>query len=167
MLIKKYLQFISESNIEDFNSFGEWLESLSDDEYILNIVNRYIDDHNKLYGGQDINPTIDLVNAVNLLDDRVKNEIKSQIDKYLEIGIEEKKPTLISSTDTSELLGESIEVQSEVSMAGKGIFNSFLKSLTALGLKESNPNWALCPEDFLLYYSFENLNVDAVRQIFA
>ena len=166
MLVKRYLQFISESNLEDFESFGKWIESLSEDEYILNIVNRYIDDHNKLYGGEDIDPTIDLVNAVNLLDDRAKIEIKLQIENYLQNGIQEKQPIVRPSTDTSELLGESVQSQAEVSVAGKGIFNSFLKSLTALGLKESNPNWSLCPEDFLLYYSFQNLNSDVVRQIF-
>ena len=66
-MIKRYLEFISESNVDGFESFGKWIESLSNDEYILNIVNRYIDDHNKLYAGEDIDPTIDLSNAVNLL----------------------------------------------------------------------------------------------------
>lgn len=164
-MIKRYLEFIKE-DFNGFESFGKWIESLSGDEYVLNIVNRYIDDHNKLYSGEDIDPTIDLSNAVNLLDDRVKNEIKLQIEDYLQSGIQEKEPLVLPSTDTSELLGESIQAQSEVSVAGKGIFHSFLKSLTALGLKESNPEWSLCPEDFLLYYSFRNLNSDLVKQIF-
>ena len=75
-MIKRYLEFISESNVDGFESFGKWIESLSNDEYILNIVNRYIDDHNKLYAGEDIDPTIDLSNAVNLLDERTQLEIK-------------------------------------------------------------------------------------------
>lgn len=164
-MIKKYLDFIKE-DLNGFESFGKWIESLSGDEYVLNIVNRYIDDHNKLYNGEDIDPTIDLSNAVNLLDDKVKNEIKFQIENYLQTGIQEKEPLVLPSTDTSELLGESIQAQAEVSVAGKGIFHSFLKSLTALGLKESNPEWSLCPEDFLLYYSFRNLKSDLVKQIF-
>ena len=165
-MIKRYLEFISESNVDGFESFGKWIESLSDDDYILNIVNRYIDDHNKLYAGEDVDPTIDLSNAVNLLDDRTQLEIKQQIDEYLQTGIQEKEPDIIPSTDTTELLGESIQAQSEVTVAGKGIFNSFLKSLTALGLKESNPNWNICPDDFLLYYSFQNLQSELVKQIF-
>lgn len=165
-MIKRYLEFISESNVDGFESFGKWIESLSDDEYILNIVNRYIDDHNKLYAGEDVDPTIDLSNAVNLLDDRTQLEIKQQIDEYLQTGIQEKEPVIMPSTDTTELLGESIQAQSEVTVAGKGIFTSFLKSLTALGLKESNPNWSICPEDFLLYYSFQNLQSELVKQIF-
>jgi len=167
MIIKRYLDFISESNSEDFNSLGEWVESLSDDEYIMNIVNRYVDDYQKLYGGSDINPTIDLSNAINLLDDRIKEEIKQQIDEYLSKGIEEKEPIILPSTETSELLGESVESQSEISVAGKGIFTSFLKSLTALGQRESNPNWEICPEDFLIYYSFQNLESEVVKQIFS
>ena len=165
-MIKRYLEFISESNVDGFESFGKWIESLSNDEYILNIVNRYIDDHNKLYAGEDVDPTIDLSNAVNLLDERTQLEIKQQIDEYLQTGIQGKEPDIIPSTDTTELLGESIQAQSEVTVAGKGIFNSFLKSLTALGLKESNPNWSICPEDFLLYYSFQNLQSELVKQIF-
>jgi hypothetical protein len=166
MIIKKYLEFIKESS-EDFNSLGEWIESLSGDEYVMNIVNRYIDDTQNLYNGDDINPTIRLSNAINLLDEKTQSEIKLQIDKYLESGIEDKEPVMISSTDTSELLGESVDVQTEVTVAGKGIFTSFLKCLTALGLKESNPNWELCPDEFLLYYQFLNLESDVVKQIFS
>ena len=62
MVIKKYLDFIKESS-DEFNSLGEWIESLSDDEYVMNIVNRYINDDKDLYGGDDINPDIDLSNA--------------------------------------------------------------------------------------------------------
>lgn len=166
MIIKRYFQFIFESNVEDFESFGKWIESLSNDEYVLNIVNRYINDYNKLYGGYDIDPTIDLSNAVNLLDARTKSEIQKQIEEYLQTGIQEKEPTIMSSTDTTELLAETVQSQSETNVAGKGIFTSFLKSLTALGLKESIPNWSICPEDFLLYYSFDNLNSEKVKQVF-
>jgi hypothetical protein len=64
-MIKKYLDFIKESS-DEFNSIGEWVESLSDDEYVKNIVNRYINDYNDMYGGDDIDPTIDLSNSINL-----------------------------------------------------------------------------------------------------
>jgi hypothetical protein len=166
MLIKKYLQFISES-FEEYSSVGEWVKSLSDDPYILNIVNRFINDDDKLYGGEDISPDIDLENAINLLPDNVQKDIKNQIDNYLQNGIEEKDPQVLSSTDTEVLLGESVEAQSEVTVAGKGIFQSFLKSLTALGQKEVNPDWNDCPEDFLIFYSFKNLESEIVKQIFS
>lgn len=171
MIIKRYLQFINES--EQFN-LGLYLTEpsengtcLCDDVYVMNIVSRYIDDNQELYGGEDINPDIDLENAVNLLDDRTKLEIKQQIDDYLQNGIEEKEPVVSPSTDTDVLLGESVQAQSEVTVAGKGIFTSFLKCLTALGQKESNVNWEVCPDDFLLYYYFPNLESDVVKQIFS
>ena len=72
-MIKKYLEFIKE-NKEDFNSLGEWVESLYSDEYIKNIVNRFLG---------EITPDIKLSNDINLLDSREQADIKKQIeDKY-------------------------------------------------------------------------------------
>jgi hypothetical protein len=50
--------------------------------------------------------------------------------------------------------------------AGKGIFTSFLKALTALGQKENNPNFEKCPDNFLLFYYYPNLDATIVKQIF-
>lgn len=174
MIIKRFIQFISEDKM-GFNTIGEWIESLSDDDYVMNIVNRYL---------KDISPDIDLVNAINLLDEREQHDIKSQVQKYLSDGIEEKDPTIITSTRTSNLMnhrsgmntsfvlgisggkfvGESVE--GEISVSGKGVFNSFLKALTALGQKDSNPNYDVCPENFLIFYSISNLEGDSVKSIF-
>ena len=146
MKVRKYLDFISEkSNL--YNSLGEWVESLIEDEYVKNIVNRYT---------QDIDPDIELSNAINVLDKRIQNEMKSQIENYLQNGIQEKEPEVLASTDL-EMLDES---------AGKGVFTSFLKSLTALGQKETNPNWEKCPDNFLLFYYYPNLDSTIVKQIF-
>ena len=146
MKVRKYLDFISEkSNL--YNSLGEWVESLIEDEYVKNIVNRYT---------QDIDPDIELSNAINVLDKRIQNEMKSQIENYLQNGIQEKEPQVLASTDL-EMLDES---------AGKGVFTSFLKSLTALGQKETNPNWEKCPDNFLLFYYYPNLDSTIVKQIF-
>lgn len=146
MKVRKYLDFISE-NSNLYNSFGEWVESLIEDEYVKNIVNRYT---------QDIDSDIELSNAINVLDKRIQNEMKSQIENYLQNGIQEKEPEVLASTDL-EMLDES---------AGKGVFTSFLKSLTALGQKETNPNWEKCPDDFLLFYYYPNLDSTIVKQIF-
>ena len=94
MKLKKYNEFIIESNSNGFNSLGEWVESLIDDDYVKNIISRYT---------KDIDPDIELSNAINILDERTKYEIKSQIDNYLENGIEEKDPTIVASTDIEEL----------------------------------------------------------------
>ena len=148
-MIKKYLEFIKEGNIE--GSLGEWIESLYQDEYVKNIVNRYIG---------EIGPDIRLSNAINLLDDATKKEIKQQIDHYQEVGIEEKEPIIAASTDLEPL------TESEITMAGKGIFHSFLKALTALGQKERQCETEKCPDDFLLFYLCENIDAAVVKQVF-
>jgi hypothetical protein len=150
-MIKRYLEFIKE-DFNGFNSLGEWVESLMDDEYVRNIVARYT---------KDSDASIDLSNAINILDDNTKDEIKYQIDNYLQNGIEEKEPTFLTSTDLEEL------TESEITVAGKGIFISFLKALTSLGQKELGPNWSKSPDDFLLYYYYPNLQSEHVKQVFS
>lgn len=149
-MIKKYLEFIKENN--EFNSLGEWVESLYSDEYVKNIVNRFI---------SDITPDIKLSNAINLLDDNEKADIKAQIDEYKKNGIEDKDVDVLASAET-ELLESADSV-----LSGKGIFTSFLKSLTALGKKDTTPNKDKCPDDFLLYYFYENMNSEDVKSVFS
>lgn len=151
-MIKRYLEFIKENQINDFNSLGEWIESLMDDEYVRNIISRYT---------KDSDHSIDLSNAINILDDKTKQEIKAQIDYYLENGIEEKEPQFLISTDLEPL------TESEITVAGKGIFISFLKSLTSLGQKEVQPSWEKCPDGFLLFYHYPNLQSEDVKQVFS
>ena len=150
-MIKRYLEFIKE-NLNGFNSLGEWIESLMNDEYVRNIVSRYT---------KDSDHSIDLSNAINILDDKTKQEIKAQIDYYLENGIEEKEPQFLISTDLEPL------TESEITVAGKGIFISFLKSLTSLGQKEVQPSWEKCPDGFLLFYHYPNLQSEDVKQVFS
>jgi hypothetical protein len=150
-MIKRYLEFIKE-NLNGFNSLGEWIESLMNDEYVRNIVARYT---------KDSDHSIDLSNAINILDDKTKQEIKAQIDHYLENGIEEKEPQFLVSTDLEPLM------ESEITIAGKGIFISFLKSLTSLGQKEVQPSWEKCPDGFLLFYHYPNLQSEDVKQVFS
>ena len=150
-MIKRYLEFIKE-NLNGFNSLGEWIESLMEDEYVRNIIARYT---------KDSDHSIDLSNAINILDDKTKQEIKAQIDHYLENGIEEKEPQFLVSTDLEPL------TESEITVAGKGIFISFLKSLTILGQKEVQPSWEKCPDGFLLFYHYPNLQSEDVKQVFS
>lgn len=152
-MIKRYLEFIKE-DFNGFHSLGEWVESLIDDDYIKNIVTRYT---------KEIDPSVRLANSINVLDERTKSEIKSQIDDYLRLGIQEKEPYFSASTDLTQLT-ESTET---VSAAGKGIFSSFLKSLTALGLKEGVPALETCPDNFLFYYHYPNIQSELVKQIFS
>lgn len=151
-MIKKYLEFIKE-NKEDFNSIGEWVESLYDDEYIKNIVNRFLG---------EITPDIKLSNAINLLDPREQADIKKQIEDYQQNGLQEHPEAKVSaSTEVEDLL------ESEITMAGKGIFNSFLKALTALGQKNGQPTLDKSPDEFLLFYHYPKLISDDVKIVFS
>jgi len=157
-MIKRYLEFIKESDNDihqfgEYHSLGEWVESLYEDDYIKNIVNRYI---------SDITPDIILSNAINILDENTKAEIKSQIEDYQKNGIQDKETEVVVSTDTESLLEST-----EITIAGKGIFTSFLKSLTALGQKDAKPSKDKCPENFLLFYHYPNLNAEDVKTIFS
>lgn len=151
-MIKKYFQFIKETKD---NSFGEWVESHADDDYVKNIINRFIG---------DVDPKIRIANAINLLDDNDKLDIKNQLDDYLEHGIQEKEPEVSTTVLKNDLMNE--QVQDEISLAGKGIFHSFLKSLTALGKKDTKSNLEKCPDDFLIFYYYESLIPDDVKNIF-
>lgn len=154
-MIKRFLEFVNNNE-----SLGDLVESLYDDDYVKNIVNRYIG---------DISPDIELSNAINLLDDRTKSDIKSQIEEYQSNGIQDKDVEMIASTEVNESKVVEMpvpEVQSEISIAGKSIFSSFLKSLTALGQKEKQPNLDKCPSQFLLFYFYDNLYANDVKSIF-
>lgn len=85
MIIKKFNKFKNEnkqsnSEIEDL---GLFIEKNIKHDYIKNIINRYI---------SDIDPSIRVANAVNLLDDKTKKDIKRQVIDYLNNGIIEKDP---------------------------------------------------------------------------
>lgn len=148
MKLKKYIEFVNESTTD---SFGEWIESNYSDQNIRNIVTKYI---------KDTDSTIRLANVINTLEESEKSQLKKEIDLYSQKGVEEKEPQFTISTDLEPL------IESEVSIAGKGIFTSFLKSLTSLGQKEKEPDWKNCPDNFLLFYYFPLLDASIVKQIF-
>ena len=170
-MIKKYIEFIKE-NLEvksenSFNSLGEWVEYLYDfyknDEIKLSnlksIINRdfNISREDNL---NDIESDIRLANAINILDDKTKSEMSSLLTSFIEEGIVEKEPVVEFSTDVEDLN------EGDITMSGKNIFKSFLKTLTALGKKDQQPNRELCPDDFLFYYNYDNIVSEDLKQIF-
>jgi hypothetical protein len=125
------------------------VESLIDDDYVKNIVSRYT---------KDISPDVNLSNAINVLDEKTQNEVRYQIDEYLKNGTTDKDVNVIASTDLEEI--------TESETAGKGIFSSFMKSITALGKKDMKPDWEKCPADYLIFYYYPNLDSQQIKQIF-
>lgn len=170
-MIKKYLQFIKESfekSRVDFNSLGEWVEYLyelysTDDEKLSNlksIVNRNFNVKGK-ESLEEIGSDIRLANAINILDENAQKEMESMILDFIQNGVSEKEPIISTSTDLEQI------TESEITKAGRGIFHSFLKTLTALGQKEKTSEVERCPENFLLFYLYENLDANAVKEVFS
>ena len=170
-MIKKYLQFIKESldkSRQDFNSLGEWVEYLydlySNDEEKLSNLKSIVNRNFNTKGTDSLNSIdsdIRLSNAINLLDDNVQKEMESNILDFFENGTLEKEPVISVSTDLESL------TESEITKAGRGIFHSFLKTLTALGQKEKSSEIERCPDNFLLFYFYENLEAEIVKQVFS
>jgi len=167
-MIKRYYEFLKESVLnkrENFNSLGEWVEYLYENlkedrlEYIKNIVTRNFN----IKGDDlsDIKSYIRLSNAINILDDKIKEEIETLLKDYLENGLSNDDIVINTSTDLENIN------ESEITKAGKGIFHSFLKTLTALGQKDKDHDIENCPSNFLLYYLYENLESDSVKSIFS
>ena len=143
-MIKNYLTFIKEnkelfsdyiSNILD-NSEGEKLE------FLKGLINQYL---------LEIDQKVDLDNAINILDDSEKSELKRRIESFL--NNEEKDPDVLASVNISESYGSNV-------------LNTFFKCLTALGLKDNKPQTENTPDDFLFIYNLNNLELNKVKSVF-
>ena len=113
MIIKKYIDFIKEDK-KGFSNLGEWIDSLSDDEYVMDIVNRYL---------KEFDPDIELSNAINLLDDREKADIEAQ--KQMTKELEEQEKSIINRNINKDLINRQKEIltrllESEKAMMERG-----------------------------------------------
>lgn len=145
MKLKRFEQFVSGST-ED-QSIGEWIESVSkEDEYLLNLISHYT---------QEVDPSVRLANAIDILDNFEKQELYHKIKDHLEGNKQPQSVDIIASVDTEDML-ENVQ-------GGKNIFQSFLKVITALGLKEHQPDWNKTPQDFLIYFLYENVDVEKFK----
>lgn len=133
-MIKKFNLFIKE-NIE----FGDYVEKQMKDENINRLILPYIKDSKK---------DLKIANAINILDQDKKDEIKNIIDNYLENGLSNK-------TD--------ISVSTVIESSGKGIFNTFLKALSAISASSIIKK---IKKDFLLFYIIESIEPQLLIEIF-
>jgi hypothetical protein len=148
-MIKNYNQFIKES-FNGFRTIGEYIESLSkDNDYALNIISQYT---------QDIDPTVRIANVINLLP-KSTQELILKLIKDEKTGREEPKEADIIAY-TSANLNESVD-----SLAGKKIFQCFLKVITALGEKEISYNAEKTLKDFIFYFETNLLSVEDVKSV--
>ena len=141
-MLKKYFQFIKE-NVKDIekthHSLGEWIEDLCENNReILELVRPYL-----IESKADVR----IANTINVLGSAERNSIYKIVKDYLDGN----------SSDTNittfvDMTNESVETELN---AGKHIFNSFLKVITSLGLKDTKPNWDNIPDDFLLFFEYK------------
>lgn len=143
-MIRKYFDFLRESRITDkYHSMGEYIEKeFGDDEYALNIVSQHT---------KDIDPTIRLANAVNLLPEETQNLILDLITKHREGETEE--PTEVTAY-------VDVNLSESVIVSGKNMFKCFMKVLTALGQKDTKPVWEKTPDTFLIF--FRTIPIDTI-----
>lgn len=149
-MISNYSNFILESKYQDlekeYHSIGEYIEKVSkDNDYLIGIISNYI---------KESDTDIRISNAVNLLTDFDKKQLFYRVYNYLNKGEEEKDVDIMTN-----VVFESLDVK-----AGKNIFNSFLKAITALGLK--NIPKSDNPSDFLFFYKTMEVDINKVKSIF-
>ncbi len=133
-----------------FRTIGEYIESLSkDNEYALNIISQYT---------QNIDPKIRIANVINVLP---KSKQKFILKMILDEKSGKESPQEVDVISyTSANLNESMD-----SLAGKKIFQCFLKVITALGQKEITQNFESCPKDFIFFFETSMLSVDDVKSV--
>lgn len=143
-MIKKYLEYIIESEVT-MDSLGEYISKLAeDDKEIRNIVSHFT---------EEIDQSVDMQNAIDVLDDNDKVQLLKKVEAY-QSGEEGEVDTVNSHV---ELIEEAY---------GKGVFNSFLKCLTALGLKDNKPETQNVPGQYLIFFRFEEVPFEKVRSVF-
>jgi len=145
-MIKKYKQYIIEST-SSLDTLGQYVSKLAEkDEFIRELVAQYTD---------GVNQSVDISNAINVLDDDDKIDLLKRVESHL--SGEEKEADV--SVSKIERIQESIGY-------GKGVFNSFLKCLTALGLKDNKPEIDDTPSKYLLYFKFADMPSEKVQYVF-
>lgn len=142
--VKSYSSFILENK-----TTAEQIVSLVDgDSYAQSLVSKYCG---------DLDPTIDLLTSISLLDTKEQEEILHKIRKYkLKKTIDDAR--IDTHTDLNML-------ESNTPLAGKNLFQCFLKTLTALGQKNIIANWQESPDEFILYFLSEEIDYLEIRLV--
>ena len=86
------------------------------------------------------NPSVRISNTINSLDNEKKDSIKKILDNY-------------SNENKEEL------------QAGKNVFQTFLKIITSLGLKDIKPSWSNLPDNYLLFFEYKCEYASAMEKI--
>lgn len=146
-MIKKYSQFVQESfNKDEHHSLGEYIEELSkDDNFIQMLVGEYT---------KEVDPSINVSNAINVLDDLQKVELLKRVELHLNNN---QGDVDVSTSTPVELVEESY---------GKNVLATFMKCLTALGFKENTPESKEIPSEFLIFFKFSGVDSSKIQGVF-
>lgn len=133
---------------EKWGSLGEYVENfqkeLNDNTKeldFLRVIGKYLESK----------PDIRLANAVDSMNEYDQRLLVKELqDDFLNEGI------------TAKEFLKDIE---DISLSGKGGFNSFIKVINALNLPEIKPDIDNCPKDFSLIFSMESLNKERLLNI--
>ena len=152
-MIKRYNDFIKESfSQENHHSLGEYIEQLAEnDEFIQMIVGQMTG---------DIDASIRMSNAINLLDDLTKVELLKRVENHLN-GVEGE--THVSTTVDAETVTPTEPVQESY---GKNVLNTFFKCLTALGFKDNTSQTNEIPAEFLIFFKFTGVESSKIQGVF-
>ncbi len=101
---------------------------------------------------KDIPQDVDMANAIDTCDNQTKIHILRAFKEFT--GQTDSKVTI--HTSDTELVSES---------AGKGVFNSFLKTLTSLGHKNNELSNSV-PEGFMIFFQFPVSDKERIKEVF-
>ena len=146
-MIKKFQQFLFENN----SDLGEWVENqIQGNPDLESLVSQ---------STQDIDPTIRISAAVNLLPKSKQDFIVKMIKDYKSDNMTPPHP------DVSATTGLVIENQ-DSDVGGKNMFKDFLKILTALGQAKLIRNVVeKLPANFLMFFSTDLLPLSEFHQV--
>ncbi len=138
-MISNFGQFLIESKYSDAErekgSIGRWLEErIVGDPYLRHVTAPFL---------SEIDPTIRLANAIDMLSDFDKRQVFNAVVRHRD----------------GRKTNESAEPQTPT--GGKNVFKSFLKCITSLGLSNLNK---LAKPGFLIYFETHECAEDLVMQ---
>ncbi len=152
-MIIKYKDFIKESfSKEEHHTIGEYIEQLAEkDDFIRMIVGQMTG---------DIDVSIRMSNAINILDDLKKVELLKRVENHIN-GVEGE--TNVSTIIDNNTVNSTEKIEESY---GKGVLTTFFKCLTALGFKDNTHQNNEIPSEFLIFFKLSGVESSKIEGVF-
>jgi hypothetical protein len=145
MKIKKFTNFVAE-NFKGYDSLAEYIEYLAkNNDYAKNVISEYT---------KGLDPSVRVASIINTLDEDTQKIILKKIQQ-------ENAPSEPVEVTPSTYLRYDESNQT----GGKNIFKCFLKVTSALGQKNCEVNWQRVPDDYLILYITDSLDVEQTKNV--